>query len=90
MANDIGRIQQFMDQYQRDRVSDREEARKWREEFAIELKETKSLLGNLKERVDNLTAPARWAVGFAAIVTALGAIATFWKKIIIWFRALVA
>lgn len=91
----IGQVKEFMENYriqkeaeERQRAEDRQEARTWREQFDTEQKEIKASFQNLKSRLDNLTAPARWAVGIAAVVTALGAIAVVAKRFFLWISTI--
>lgn len=73
---------------ERQRGEDRREARSWREEFAEKQEELTGSVQTLKDRLDNLTAPARWAVGLAAIITAFGVLAAYGKRIVLSVRAL--
>jgi methyl-accepting chemotaxis protein len=89
----IGQIKEFMANYQRDRdidraarASDRDESRQWRESFASEQDELRKTVQNLKERFDNLTAPGRWVVGLAVVITSVGAIAAIGKKLLMLIR----
>ncbi len=90
----IGKVKEFMANYERNRLvdqearaEDREESRTWREDFACKQQKANETIEQLKNRVDNLTAPARWAVGIAAIITTLGVVAAYAKKFFFWVKS---
>jgi len=89
----LGGIKQFMADSIRAREEEKASLAKWRESSAIEVRELREELAglrsevtSLKNKIHDLTAPARWAIGIAALITTVGAVAAFGKRFLIFIR----